>query len=147
MDMTTLLNTIRANASDEYQDRVPEATRNNISEVRGALLGEVELANEFTSALMNKIAFTLVHNKLFKNPLSILKKGSKPMGDSVEEIFVNYAKAETFDSSGSTLLNRKLPDVKAIYHTMNRQDKYKTTISQSMLAKAFRDYGSLNSQP
>ena len=32
-DMVTLLNTIRENASTEYQNRVPEATRTNIAEV------------------------------------------------------------------------------------------------------------------
>lgn len=145
MDMITMLNTIRANASAEYQERVPEATRNNLSEIRGSLLDEVGLANEFTSAIMNKIAFTVVHNKLFKNPLALLKKGSKPLGDSIEEIFVNYAKADVYDPTGVDLLGRKLPDVKTVYHTMNRKDKYKTTISHEMLAKAFSSYGQLES--
>ena len=143
MNLQDMLNTIRDNASQEYQNRIPEATHNNLSEIGGQLLADVNLANEFTSALMNKVAFTFVHNKIFKNPLSILKKGTKPMADSVEEVFVNYAKAETFDPEGTDLLKRKLPDVKAIYHTMNRQDKYKVTISMEALAKAFRSYGDL----
>ena len=33
MDVLEVLNTIRDNASQAYQDRVPEATRNNIEEV------------------------------------------------------------------------------------------------------------------
>lgn len=139
----TLLNTIRSNASAEYQARVPEATRTNLQDVGGALLADVNLANEFTSALMNKVAFTVVHSKIFQNPLALLKKGAKPYGDSVEEIFVNYAKAEVYDPTGATLLERKLPDVKAIYHTMNRQDKYKVTVGLEQLQKAFRSYGDL----
>lgn len=143
MNLEKMLNTIRDNASQEYQDRVPEATRTNIGDVGAVLLEDLDLANEFTSALMNKVAFTFVHNKIFKNPLSVLKRGVKPLGDSVEEVFVNYAKAEAFDPEGTDLLGRKLPDVKAIYHTMNRQDKYKVTISMEQLAKAFRSYGDL----
>lgn len=143
MNLELMLNTIRSNASQEYQDRIPVATQTNLSDVGGALLADVNLANEFTNALMNKVAFTFVHSKIFKNPLQVLKKGTKPLGDSVEEIFVNYAKAESFDADGVSLLNRKLPDVKAIYHTMNRKDKYKVTISMEMLAKAFRSYGDL----
>lgn len=143
MNLQEMLNTIRDNASLEYQERIPEATQNNLSEIGGSLLADVNLVNEFTSALMNKVAFTFVHDKIFNNPLSILKKGTKPMADSVEEIFVNYAKAETFDPEGTGLLARKLPDVKAIYHQMNRQDKYKVTISMEQLAKAFRSYGDL----
>ena len=143
MDFQLLLNTIRSNASAEYQERVPEATQTNLADIGAALMEDVNLANEFTSALMNKVAFTFVHNKIFTNPLSVLKKGTKPLADSVEEVFVNYAKAESFDPEGAELLSRKLPDVKAIYHTMNRKDKYKVTISTEMLAKAFRSYGDL----
>ena len=138
-----MLNTIRDNASAEYQARIPEATQTNLADVGAALLEDVNLANEFTSTLMNKVAFTFVHDKIFNNPLSLLKKGTKPIADTVEEVFVNYAKAESFDAEGSTLLARKLPDVKAIYHNMNRKDKYKVTISTEMLAKAFKSYGNL----
>ena len=144
MNLQEMLNTIRDNASAEYQARIPEATQTNLAEIGGALIADVNLVNEFTSALMNKVAFTFAHNKIFNNPLSILKKGTKPMADSVEEIFVNYAKGETFDAEGTGLLARKLPDVKAIYHQMNRQDKYKVTISMKQLAKAFRSYGDLS---
>lgn len=143
MNFQEMLNTIRDNASAEYQARIPEATQTNLSEIGAALLEDVNLANEFTSALMNKVAFTYVHDKIFKNPLAILKKGNKPLADTVEEVFVNYAKAETFDPEGTDLLKRKLPDVKSIYHQMNRKDKYKVTISMESLAKAFRSYGDL----
>lgn len=143
MNFQELLNTIRDNATQEYQDRIPEATQTNLSEIGNLLISDVNLTNEFTSALMNKVAFQVAHNKIFSNPLSILKKGTKPLADTVEEIFVNYAKAESFDAEGTDLLSRKLPDVKSIYHTMNRKDKYKVTISTELLAKAFRSYGDL----
>lgn len=143
MNLQEMLNTIRDHASAEYQERVPEATQANLADVGGALMGDVNLANEFTSALMNKVAFTVCHDKIFKNPLAVLKKGTKPLGDSVEEIFVNYAKDMGFDPEGADLLKRELPDVKSIYHTENRKGKYKATISMETLAKAFRSYGDL----
>lgn len=139
-----LVNDIRTEAGGIYEARVPVATKNNLLEVGGALLADVDLANTFTSVLMNKVAFTVVRAKIFNNPLALLKKGNKPLGDSVEEIFVNYAKADTYDETGADLLKRNLPDVKAVYHTMNRQDKYKVTISHAQLSKAFRDYGALD---
>ncbi len=143
MNFQDLLNTIRDNASAEYQARIPEATQTNLADIGGVLLADVNLANEFTSALMNKVAFTFVHNKIFSNPLSVLKKGTKPLADTVEEVFVNFAKGESYDATGADLLARKLPDVKSIYHQMNRQDKYKVTISMEQLSKAFRSYGDL----
>lgn len=143
MDLQEMLNTIRDNASQEYQDLIPEATQTNLQDIGAMLISDVNLANEFTSALVNKIAFTKVHNKIWKNPLGILKKGTKPLADTVEEVFVNYAKAEEFDAEGNSLLNRKLPNVKSVYHSMNRKDKYKVTISTEQLSKAFRSYGDL----
>jgi len=140
-----LLNTIRDNASAEYVARIPEATRNNLSEIGGLLIEDIDLANEFSAALINKVAYTQVHNKIFKNPLSIFKKGVIAYGDTVEEIFVNFAKAESFDPTGATLLERKLPDVKAVYHKMNRKDKYKVTITSELLARAFRSFEGFNS--
>lgn len=141
--LTTLLNTIRDNASESYSNRVPSATQTNLGDVAGVLLSDSSLANEFTSSLMNKVALSVVHARLFTNPLAILKKGMKPLGDSVEEIFINYAKASAYDSTGASLLTRALPDVKTIYHKMNRKDKYKVTISREMLTKAFTSYTTL----
>lgn len=140
-----LLNTIRDNASAEYQERIPEATRNNLTDIGGHLLDDIDMANEFTSALVNKVAYTRVHSKIFKNPLAMLKQGNKPYGDTVEEIFVNFAKGEEFDPTGATLLNRKLPDVKAVYHKMNRKGKYKVSITHELLQKAFRSFEGFNS--
>ena len=34
MDLVTVLNTIHANASATYQDRIPEATRTNLEDIR-----------------------------------------------------------------------------------------------------------------
>ena len=143
MNLQTMLNYIRQNASEEYQTLIPEATRENLQEIGYAVLSDVNLQNEFTSALVTKVAFTYVHDKIFNNPLKMLKKGNKPLADTIEEVFVNFAKGEEFDPEGLDLLARKLPDIKSVYHKMNRKGKYKVTISTEMLKTAFRSYGDL----
>ena len=57
MDAIEVLNTIRANASQAYQDRVPVATRNNIEEVGEAItdLNNAVVYNEFVDTLANMI--------------------------------------------------------------------------------------------
>ena len=142
-DMVTVLNTILANASPEYQTRVPEATRTNIGEVGSAIMEFQVTENEFLNALVNKIAMTIVRNKTYKNPLAILKKGGVPLGRNIEEIYTNPAKGTVFDPSGANLLNRSIPDTKAIYHSMNRQGQYKATVSKSQLIQAFTSYEAL----
>ena len=55
MNLQEILNTIRDNASQVYQDRVPEATRSNIQEVGEAISdpNNAVVANEFMSTLLN----------------------------------------------------------------------------------------------
>ena len=139
MDIITILNTIRSNNSNLYAERVPVATQSNLEAVGSAILDYEATTNEFLSALVNRIAFTIVSNRRFKNPLSILKKGGKPFGTDIEEIFTNPVSAKTFDGSGtSDMLNVTKPDVKTVFHRMNRQDKYPVSISTPQLQKAFK---------
>lgn len=138
-----IMNTIRDNASAEYQERIPEATKTNIQEIGGIMLSDVRLANQWTGALMNKIAKTVFIGRLFRNPLAILKKGNKPIGDTVEEILVNFAKSKQYNPAGTELLTVTKPDVKTVYHQMNRQDKYPVTINRTLLSKAFKSYDGL----
>lgn len=142
-NMINILNTILANASAEYQARVPEATQTNITEVGSSIMSYQAIENEFLSALVNKIAMTVVRNKTFKNPLAVLKKGGVPLGRNIEEIYTNPATGTTYDPTGSKLLERSLPDTKAIYHSMNRQGQYKATVSKAQLIQAFTSYQAL----
>ena len=145
MDAIEVLNTIRDNASQAYQDRVPEATRNNIEEVGEAItnLNNAVVYNEFVDTLANMIYAPMLISKSWYNPLGKFKKGKKTFGDTVEEIYNNFIKAQTYDQTGSGLLTRKLPDTKVVFHRMNRQDSYVLTDSPEALAKAFKSYEGL----
>lgn len=145
MDVLAILNTIRDNASATYQARIPEATRTNMESIRYAMIddGNIQVANEFMSTLLNKLVKSTVHTKIFQNPLKSLKKGKKPLGDTVEEIYNNFIKGTQYDKEGKTLLNRDLPDTKTLYHRMNLQMKYPVTVSRMELSKAFMSIESL----
>ena len=147
MNLTELLNTIRDNASEMYRDRIPEATQKNITDIQEVMTdpNNAVVTNEFLGMLLNLVIKQVIHNKLFSDPLKALKKGKKPLGDTVEEIYANFLKAKQYDPSGAELLQRSLPDVKAVYHRMNRQDKYKVTVSPEALFKAFASYDKLES--
>lgn len=145
MDITAILNTIRSNATTEYQARIPEATRNNLEDIRYAMIDgdNIMIANEFMSTLLNKLVKSVVHTKMFTNPLKTLKQGSKPLGDSIEEIYNNFIKGNEFDASGSKLMERTLPDTKTVFHRMNYQMQYPITVSREILSKAFASYDAL----
>lgn len=148
MDVIAIMNTIRANSSATYQERIPELTRNNLEDVRFAMIDEdnVMVANEFTNALLNKVFKSHLISKRFANPLKSLKKGKKPIGDTVEEIYVNFVKGAEYDPDiGAAMLERTLPDVKTLYHRMNYKMKYRQTFSQQALSKAFSSFDALES--
>ena len=147
MDLVTVLNTIHANASATYQNRIPEATRTNLEDIRFAMISDdnVMVANEFMGTLLNKLVKSVVHNKRFQNPLKSLKKGNKPLGDTVEEIYNNFIKGQQYSATaGATeLMQRSLPDTKTLYHRMNLQMKYPITVSREILSKAFASWEAL----
>lgn len=141
-----ILNNIRANASDEYQNRVPVATQQTIQSVGNAFQNYELLYCEFANALFNKIGKTIIESKLFKNKLARFKSGAITTQQDVEDIFVDMAKAASaYDPDGKNPLGRRTDDnVKVYYHRMNRQDCYDTTIGDIDFIRAFRSEASLD---
>jgi hypothetical protein len=138
-DNISILNTIWTNASTNYQDRIPQATRDNIQAVGNAILNYAAAKNEFLDALVNKIALQLVSSKMAKNKLAEFKQGKIEYGSDIEEIFTNIAQAQSFDvpKAEAEVFKRKQPDVRAMFHRVNRQDVYKVTIEEGQIKRAF----------
>lgn len=135
-----ILNTIRQNATFEYQSLVPEiTTAHEIPKVGEVLYGYPALANQFLNALVNRIALVRVNSKTFNNAYRELKKGYLEYGETVEEVFVNIAKAREFSAEKGEAreLKRTLPDVKSAFHTVNWRVQYPVTIQDNDLRTAF----------
>ena len=135
-----ILNTIRANASYEYQSLVPEITKSiEIPKVGDVLYGYPSLANQFINALVNRIAIVRVQSATFNNPYERLKKGMLDYGETVEDIFVGITKAFTFsqEKAESRELKQYKPNVKSAFHVMNWKVLYPVSISQEQLKTAF----------
>jgi hypothetical protein len=138
-DNITVLNTIWENGSDDYQTRVPLATQDNITAVGNAILTYGATTNEFLDSLVNRISLVLVSSKMAQNKLSIFKKGMLEFGSDIEEIFTSMAQAHTFNvtTSEDEVFRRETPDVRSIFHRVNREDFYKTTIEEGQIKRAF----------
>lgn len=136
-----ILNTIRQNASYQYQQTVPEISKEiDIPRVGEALYGYPTMANEFLNALVNRIALVRVKSAFFNNAYANLKKGYLEFGETVEEVFVNICKAREFSAEKAEQreLKRSIPDVRAAFHTMNWRVQYPITIQDEDLRMAFR---------
>ena len=135
-----ILNVIRQNATYEYQQLVPKVeTAHDIPKVGEILYGYPALANQFVNSLVNRIALVRVKSTTFNNAYAELKKGYLEFGETVEEVFVNIAKAREFsaEKGEEREFKRTLPDVRTAFHTMNWRVQYPVTIQDEDLRMAF----------
>ena len=135
-----ILNTIRQHASAEYQQYVPEISLDTeIPKVGEAVFGYPALANQFIASLINRIALVDIKNASFYNMYADFKKGYLEFGETVEEVFVQIAKAREFsvEKAEAREFKRTLPDVRTAFHVMNYRVQYPITIQDRDLRMAF----------
>ena len=99
----------------------------------------VPRANQAINALVNLIGMQRLQYLIWNNPWSWAKQGKLEMGETVEQIWIDLAKAYTFDAdaSESRFLKREKPDVKVAFHRVNYCKFYKITIEMQKLKNAF----------
>lgn len=131
-----IMNAIRQNASYDYQKSVPVVAKaSDIPKVGEVICGTPAFANQFINALVNRIALVMTKSATFNNPYASLKKGYLEFGETVEEIFVQIARAVDYtpEKGAEREFKRTLPDVKSAFHTMNWRVMYPVTIQDDDL--------------
>lgn len=156
MNSADILNVTRNEIGGTYADMIPAvikegdtlpngriATKNDaLMSLRGigdTMMQYQPLQNAFLSALVNRIGRVIITSRLYENPWAGFKKGLLEYGETIEEIFVNLAKPYQFDpvKAETNVFKRRIPDVRAAFHSMNYQKFYPTTVSNDQLRQAF----------
>lgn len=137
-----VFNVVRENMNEVYMNTLPSATEDNIQTISNILFNDAyqPVLNDFVTNLINRIGLTIVRNKTYNNPLSILRKGSMPLGTDIQDIYENPAEAEQYELSNTEmakLLTITDPDTHVAYYRRNRRDLYTKTISRENLQGAF----------
>lgn len=156
MNSADILNVTRSEIGGTYADQIPAVIKvgdtlsngriatqaDSIASLRG--IGEImmtyqPLQNAFLSALVNRIGRVIITSRLYENPWAGFKKGLLEYGETIEEIFVNLAKPYQYDPTvaENEVFKRRIPDVRASFHSMNYQKFYPTTVSNDQLRQAF----------
>lgn len=120
----------------------PATAADSIASLRSIgniLMNFVPMQNAFLNALVNRIGRVIITSRLYENPWSGFKKGVLEYGETIEEIFVGLANPNQYnpDKAESEVFKRRMPDVKATFHSMNYQKFYPTTVSNDQLRQAF----------
>lgn len=144
-----ILNGIRNHADFTYQNRIPEATQGNISDVVATLTTHRPLMNQFLDAFINRIGKTVANTRdLWNNPLDRFKMENLVYGDTIQEYKVGLIKSKTYDpdreSTEKDIWGTEKPPVEVNYHTRNRMEKYKISVNQDLLRAAFLEEGGLS---
>ena len=95
----SIINAVRMTMSKEFQDRIPEANKDNMETIGTMITSdefEVEM-NAWQKALVNRIGLTLFYQKMLNNPLSDLIYGTMSFGDAIEEIATDLVTGRTMD--------------------------------------------------
>lgn len=138
-----ILNAVRTNASQAYQQRIPEVTDAQLTRTLALLNENPVLWNEFINVLVQRIGLTLFRTNSFENKLKPFKTGAMAYGGVVQEVGANLLKAKAYDPNDTNVFGADKPDVKAVYHSVNRRDRYDLRINEDMLEEAFVQEGQL----
>lgn len=125
-----------------YIDEITDTT--DIGSFASPILELPKLANEFLSMLVQRIVYTQVNLKLYRNPLRVLEGDRIPLGSIGQEIYINPAKGRTFNVDDfAGLLAKYEADVKVQYMHLNSDLQYPVTITRAKLKDAFVSWGTL----
>ena len=147
--LQTALNKMREMSVDNgsiYHQYVPVVTDSTtIGEFGAPIIDSqnVNVLNDFIG-LLKKIVYTAVYTKTFNNPLADLEGDRMPLGQFVEDVYVNPAKARGFNVNDfAGLLQKYEAQVAAQYLTVNSDLQYCVTITREKVRNAFTSWDNL----
>ena len=129
-----------------YHQYVPVVTESTtIGEFGAPILDtqNVNVLNDFVG-LLKKVVYTAVYNKTFNSPLAELEGDRLPLGQFIEDVYVNPQKARGFDVNDfAGLLQKYEAQVATQYLTVNSDLQYPVTITREKIRNAFTSWDNL----
>lgn len=147
--LQTALNKMREMSVDSgsiYHQYVPVVTDSTtIGEFGTPILdsANTNVLNDFVG-LLRKVVYTAVYNKTFNNPLASLEGERMPLGQFIEDAYVNPAKARGFNVNDfAGLLQKYEAEVATQYLSVNSDLQYAVTITREKIRNAFTSWSNL----
>ena len=147
--LQTALNKMREMSVDSnsiYHQYVPVVTDSTtIGEFGAPILDSQNLnvLNDFVG-LLKKVVYTAVYNKTFNNPLAQLEGERMPLGQFIEDAYVNPAKARGFNVNDfAGLLQKYEAEIAVQYLTVNSDLQYQVTLTRDKIRNAFTSWDNL----
>ena len=149
--LVTALNYMREMSVQEgrvYHQYVPVVTDSTtIGEFGVPILDtqNLNVLNDFVG-LLKKVVSTAVYNKTFNNPLANLEGERLPLGQFIEDVYINPAKARGFDVNDfAGLLQKYEAEIGVQYLSVNSDLQYCVTLTREKIRNAFTSWDALES--
>lgn len=153
--LQTALNAMRQTSIEDgtlYHKMVSEVTDSTtIGEFGAPILdtANVNVLNEFVG-LLKKVVATAVESKAFNNPLAQLEGARMPLGNFIEEVYINPAnnanQMSDFDVDDYMgLLSKYEAQVAVSYTHVNRDKIYSVSLTRDKIRNAFTSWQNLES--
>ena len=147
--LQTALNKMREMSVDSgsiYHKYVPVVTDSTtIGEFGAPILDtqNLNVMNDFVS-LLKKVVYTAVYNKTFNNPLADLEGDRMPLGQFIEDVYVNPAHARGFNVNDfAGILQKYEAEVATQYLSVNSDLQYCVTLTRDKIRNAFTSWDNL----
>lgn len=135
----TLVNAIRNSAGLSEITQVWDGSVTGLQNFGAAVNSLPRHQNSFLNELIDRIGLVVIEQADLRNPLKSFKRGTMEFGRSVQEIFTDLVKAQSFnpEDAETTLFKRNPPNTKVLFHDNWRKEMYPTTIEEEELQHAF----------
>lgn len=147
--LQTALNAMHQMSVDNgsiYHKFVPLVSdTSTISEISVPILDtqNLNVLNDFVG-LLKKVVYTAVNNKVFNNPLAQLEGERLPLGNFIENTYVNPAEGTGYDPSDfAGLLEKYSSEVAVEYLHVSTDVQFKVTLSRDKIRNAFTSWSNL----
>ena len=122
---------------------IDETVIEDLKTVQGTTFGA--RANQFLTALVNKIIYQRVADLDFTNPFAKFDSFPITYGDSIENIFVQTIRGHKYDPNNTNPFEKFVPNVTAHYVSINFEMQYIITIQDVLIRRAcLNEYGMSN---
>lgn len=129
-----------------YHQYVPTITEDtDISKFGSVILDSnmTPVYNEFFN-LLKRIAFFMIENKRFRNPLAFLEGDEMPLGQFGQGVHVNRAKGHDFNVNDfAGILQKWEAETFTEYYTLNMDRQYAVSLTRAKIKNAFTSWGDL----
>ena len=142
---STILENIWLNGTNDYQQRIPKETINDMAAAVTYLFDpqNFDLYNQFVNSLINRIGATYIHQQAWRNKLAAFKKPNLNWGDKLQEIAVKWVRSHAYKDipDVEALFGDYRPEAAVWFHKVNRQEYYPITVNDEELRMAFAGDG------